>query len=66
MLACLSQRLSDVGRAAGHALRGAVLTAMRPPPAPLVAGMVADLARSRSSLIAENALLRQQLIEAWS
>ena len=62
MLARLSQRLIDAGRSAGRALRGVIQTAIRSPAAPLVAGMVADLVRSRTSLIAENALLRQQLI----
>jgi hypothetical protein len=33
-------------------------------PAPLVAGLLGDLVRSRTELVAENALLRQQLIVA--
>ncbi len=62
MLTRLSQRLIAAGRSAGRTFRGVVLATTRPPAAPLVAGTVVDLARSRPSLIAENALLRQQLI----
>ena len=35
---------------------------IKPPTPPMVSGILSDLARSRSDLIAENALLRQQLI----
>ncbi|MDP8909635.1 MAG: hypothetical protein M3N47_11095, partial [Chloroflexota bacterium] len=50
------------GRAAGRSLRRCLLAASRPPAAQLVAGTLADLARDKPTLIAENALLRQQLI----
>ena len=43
----------DVGRAAADLLR---------PRAGLALGLVADMCRSREQLLAENALLRQQLI----
>ena len=42
----------------------AVREALRPRPCSVVAGLAADLLRSRSELMAENALLRQQLIVA--
>jgi len=35
---------------------------IRPPTIPLLLGMLVDLTRGKSELIAENALLRQQLI----
>ena len=35
---------------------------IEPAPLPLLPGILSDLARSRSDLIAENAILRQQLI----
>jgi putative transposase len=43
-------------------LAAAVLAAIRP--APIVAGLLVDATRSRAELVAENALLRQQLIVA--
>lgn len=42
----------------------AVREALRPRPCSVVAGLAADLLRSRSELVTENALLRQQLIVA--
>ena len=45
---------------------GSVSTAFREAlrPAPMVTGVVADLFRTRDELLAENAMLRQQLIVA--
>src|ERR671933_2620077 len=54
----LLQRLLGVGRA----LRRRLLAATRPAAAPLLTGAVADLARTKPELLAENALLRQQLL----
>jgi putative transposase len=45
-----------------HALRGRIRAFTRPATAPLITGTLADLVRSKPALIAENALLRQQLI----
>ncbi len=62
MFTRLLHRLSTAGRTALHVLHQRCLTATRPATAPLVLGTLADLARSKPELIAENALLRQQLI----
>ncbi len=62
MSAHLLQRLLGAGRAAVQALRRRLLAATRPATAPLLIGTVADLARTKPELLAENALLRQQLI----
>jgi putative transposase len=45
-----------------HALRKRVLCWVKPPTTSLVLGTLADLTREKAELIAENALLRQQLI----
>jgi putative transposase len=45
-----------------HALQARVLRWIKPPTTSLLLGTLADLARGKSELIAENALLRQQLI----
>ena len=58
----LLHRLLAAGRATVLALRRRLLAATRPAAAPLVTGTVADLARTKPELLAENALLRQQLI----
>ena len=58
----LLHRLLAAGRAHVQALRRRLLAATRPAAAPLVTGTVADLARTKPELLAENALLRQQLI----
>jgi len=58
------QGLLAIGRKAAQAIRRRLATATRPTGAPLVVGALADAARSRSALIAENALLRQQLVIA--
>ncbi|HSH80684.1 MAG TPA: integrase core domain-containing protein, partial [Herpetosiphonaceae bacterium] len=58
----LLQRLIAADRTAAQALRRRLLAATKPSAVPLVAGTLADLVRSKPALIAENALLRQQLI----
>ena len=55
------QRLLVAGRRAAQAISRRLAAATRPAGAPLIAGALADAARSRSALIAENALLRHQL-----
>ena len=45
-----------------HALREHVLRWMKPPMTPLVIGALADLTRGKAELLAENALLRHQLL----
>src|SRR5215217_8256654 len=62
MSAHLLQRLLGAGRAAAQALRRRLLAATRPAAAPLLTGTVTDLARTKPQLLAENALLRHQLI----
>ncbi len=57
----LLHRLIRLGRAAAQSLRRRLLAATRPAVAPLAAGTLADLARSKPALVAENALLRHQL-----
>jgi len=61
MPARLLHRLVMVGRAAMQGLRRRLLATTRPIVAPLAVGMLADLARSKPALVAENALLRHQL-----
>ena len=58
----LLQRLLGAGRAVAQALRRRLLATTRPAAAPLLTGAVADLARTKPELLAENALLRQQLL----
>ena len=58
----LLRRLVAVGRSATQTLRRRLLAATTPPAAPLVAGALADMARSKPALIAEHAFLRQQRI----
>ena len=55
-------RLLAAGRATAQTLRRRLAAATRPATAPLVAGSLADLARTKPELFAEHALLRQQLI----
>jgi putative transposase len=57
----LLHRLVTLGRAAAHGLCRRLVAAMRPAIAPVAVGTLADLARSKSAPIAENALLRHQL-----
>ena len=62
MLAALLHPLRHHGQRLVHALSRRLLTATRPSPTRLVAATLADLPRSKGALIAENALLRQQLV----
>ena len=62
MLTGLIQGLRSVAHVGASAVRVGLRRASRP--FPLVGGLVGDMTRSRSELIAENALLRQQLIVA--
>ena len=55
------QRLLVAGRRAAQAISRRLAAATRPAGATLIAGALADATRSRSALIAENALLRHQL-----
>ncbi|MDP9372010.1 MAG: integrase core domain-containing protein [Chloroflexota bacterium] len=57
----LLHRLITLGRAAAQSLRRRLLAATRPAVAPLAAGTLADLTRSKPALVAENAFLRHQL-----
>ncbi len=57
----LLHRLITLGRAAAHSLRRRLHAATRPAVTPLAVGTIADLARSKSALVAENAFLRHQL-----
>jgi putative transposase len=57
----LLHRLITIGRAAAQGVRRRLLAATRPAVAPLAAGILADLVRSKPALVAENALLRHQL-----
>jgi hypothetical protein len=61
MPAYLLLRVTTLGRAAAHGLRRRLLAATRLTTAPIFVGTLADLARSKSALVAENALLRHQL-----
>jgi putative transposase len=54
-------RLLTRGHAATQRLRRWLLASTRPAVVPLAAGTLADLARSKSALVAENAFLRHQL-----
>ncbi len=58
----LLQRVIALGHVAAQTIRRRLLAATRPAGASLIAGTLADLARSKPELIAENALLRQQLV----
>ena len=62
MHARLLPPLLGAARTAAQALPDRLFAATRPTTAPLITGTLADLARSKPALIAENALLRQQLI----
>ncbi len=62
MYAHLVQHLIAAGRSAAQVLRRRVLATTRPATDPLFTGTLADLVRSTPELIAENALLRQQLV----
>src|SRR5919202_4957888 len=58
----LLHRLFAAGQTAAQALRRRVAAAPRPETASLVTGTLAYLMRTKPELLAENALLRQQLI----
>jgi hypothetical protein len=58
----LLHRLLTLGHAAAHGLRRRLLAATRPAVAPVAVGALADLARSKQALVAENAFLRHQLV----
>ena len=62
MLARLRHHVASTTRAALRALRRRLLAATRPAAPPLPAGTLAELLRSKPELVAEHALLRQQLI----
>ena len=62
MCSRLLRRLLATGRAAAQALRRRLAAATRPATVPLLTGTLADLARTKPQLVAENALLRQQLL----
>jgi hypothetical protein len=62
MFANLLQQFASAPHRAAHALHRRLLAATRPPLAPLLAGTLADLPRTKSDLLLENALLRQQVI----
>ena len=62
MLAPLLRHVTRTAHAALQALRRRLLAATQPAAPPLVAGTLADLLRSKPELVAENALLRQQLV----
>ena len=62
MLARFLRRVLDTGRTGLASLRRRVLAATRPATAAPIAGVLADLPRSKPELLAENALLRQQLL----
>src|SRR5438477_13082181 len=62
MLARLLRRVRATGRAALAGLRRRLLAATQLAVAAPIAGTLADLIRSRPELVAENTLLRQQLL----
>ena len=62
MLAPLLHCVTRVGRHLAQALRRRLAAATKPAAAGLVVGTLTDLARSKPALVAENALLRQQLL----
>ena len=62
MLTGIIQRLRSVAGRILNRVRTAIREATRP--LPVFAGLVADITRSRTELLMENALLRQQLIVA--
>ncbi len=62
MFARLGQRLAAVGHTLVQRLGRCLLAATKPSAVSLAVGTLADLPRDQRALIAENALLRQQLI----
>jgi transposase InsO family protein len=64
VLDTLLHRFRDATRDVVERAAAAVRTGTRPSPGPVIGGLLRDVARSRRELIAENMLLRQQLIVA--
>ncbi len=62
MVAHLLRRLGRVAHHVAQAIDRRILTLTKPTAAELVVGSLADLVRSKPQLVAENALLRQQLL----
>jgi transposase InsO family protein len=62
MLACLRSRVRQAAQYCAQALGQRLAAATTPPASPLIGGTLVDLVHSKRALIAENALLRQQII----
>ncbi len=62
MLARLLRRVASAGCAVLRAVRDRLSAATKPAAPEMIVGTLADLTRSKPELIAENALLRQQLV----
>jgi len=62
MLARLLRRVARTGRAALHAVQRRLVAATKPTAPAVLVGALTDLTRSKRQLVAENALLRQQLV----
>ncbi len=62
MLTRLLSCVRPIARRLAQALGRRLAAVTTPAPSPLVGGTLADLVRSKPALIAENALLRQQII----
>jgi len=62
MFAHLVRQFATLARVTAQALHRHLLAITKPTATSLVVGTLADVVRSKSALIAENALLRQQLI----
>jgi putative transposase len=62
MLAYLRHHIVRLGRILAHALNRRIIAATKPAAPALVAGTLTDLLRGKPALVAENALLRQQLL----
>ena len=62
MLTRLFRRCAQLGRTRARALRCRLATTAKPAEPAMVTETRADLVRSRPALVAENALLRQQLL----
>ena len=58
----LFHHLFALGRTVVRRLHHRLSAAIRPAAAPVAVGALGDLVRSRSALVAENALLRHQLV----
>ena len=64
VLDTLVHRFRDAERRSAERVAAAVRSGTRPSPAPVTSGLLRDVTCSRRELIAENLLLRQQLIVA--